>query len=255
MRHERRAAGVTASATVTNEPTEPGEKAARTAGRQRTGDDVRGCGTQMSPQGKCLLLPRCGAEPWLTDSSNYRKTVTAWQRSAKVGLWGCRAHDRAHAGEPGGGAAVERWVRRRTAGAPRCRSCLPRCGRDPAPGAEPPPPSRMPSQAGDRASAVRAARPVPVGTGARSELRSSARVRAPRRSAVAVLAPTALTVILSGFRNRSAGRMAPACGRVTRLRHRDCDRYRKAASAGTKVGSAAPACAAEATCRPLDHGR
>ena len=49
MRHQRRAAGVTTSATVTDEPPQPGKKAARAVSRQRTGDDVRGCGTHAIP--------------------------------------------------------------------------------------------------------------------------------------------------------------------------------------------------------------
>ena len=49
MRHQRRAAGVTASATVTDEPPQPGKKAARAVSRQRTGDDFRGCGTHAIP--------------------------------------------------------------------------------------------------------------------------------------------------------------------------------------------------------------
>ena len=49
MRHQRAAAGVAASATVTDEPPKAGKKAARPASRQLTEDDIRGCGTHASP--------------------------------------------------------------------------------------------------------------------------------------------------------------------------------------------------------------
>ncbi len=79
MRHQRGAAGVTPSATVTEEPPQPGKNAARAVSRQCTGDDVRGYGTHaIPPSAVVLLLPGSGAESSPT-TCNYRKTVTAWQ--------------------------------------------------------------------------------------------------------------------------------------------------------------------------------
>lgn len=101
MRHQRGAARIAASATVTDEPPKPRKKAARTASRQRTEHDVRGCGTHASPPSSGLVTAWPVAESSPT-RVNSRKTAAVWQYLSSIcGMRRSRPYARGR----------ERWTR------------------------------------------------------------------------------------------------------------------------------------------------
>ncbi len=130
MRHQRGAARVAASAAVTDEPPKPGKKAARTASRQRTKDDVRGCGTHASPpsSGSVTAWPVAESSP---SRVNSRKTAAVWQYLTGAEVLTVYTWESAGRGESSDGLGSHAWPVHRDRPGQLVEGSAARCRRTP----------------------------------------------------------------------------------------------------------------------------